>query len=54
MEYVPTTNLTEETASRPVGSGIEMTVRMSSDKSGETEKESDRRQSQEVEVGLDN
>lgn len=30
-----------------LGSGIEMTVRMSNDKSGETEKESDRRYSEE-------
>lgn len=45
--------LVEETASRPVGLGIEMTVRVRV-KLGETEKESDRRYCEEVKLGLDN
>lgn len=37
----PTACLVEETTSGSVGSGTEMTVGMSNDKSGKTEKESD-------------
>ena len=48
--------MVEETASRPVGLGIEMTVRVRVKvrvKSGETEKESDRRYCEEVKLGLE-
>lgn len=47
MGYIPTACLLDKTESRPVGLGIEMTMRMSNDKSGGTEKESDRRYSKE-------
>lgn len=54
MGCVPTACLVEETASRPVGLGIETTVRMSNDESGETGKESDRKYNEEVELELGN